>query len=129
MTGQGMVEAQVEVTLMEPAAQGCWRALAKPLRKLLPGERIVFSPALSAIVAEKGETDLRLDFNVAGEAFDLALAGAGVMPLPPYIAAKRAPDAADTVDYQTVFARHAGAVAAPTASLHFDEALLRSLVA
>jgi S-adenosylmethionine:tRNA ribosyltransferase-isomerase len=79
-------------------------------------------------VAEKGETDLRLVFNLTGEDFDAALAGAGLMPLPPYIAAKRAPDAADTTDYQTVFARHAGAVAAPTASLHFDAALLRALV-
>jgi S-adenosylmethionine:tRNA ribosyltransferase-isomerase len=128
MTGQGDVEARIEVTLMEPSAQGGWRALAKPLRKVMAGEEIVFSPDLSAVVAEKGETDLRLVFNLAGEDFDAALAGAGLMPLPPYIAAKRAPDAADATDYQTVFARHAGAVAAPTASLHFDAALLRALV-
>lgn len=128
MTGQGDVEARIEVTLMEPSAQGGWRALAKPLRKVMAGEEIVFSPDLSAVVAEKGETDLRLVFNLTGEDFDAALAGAGLMPLPPYIAAKRAPDAADTTDYQTVFARHAGAVAAPTASLHFDTALLRALV-
>lgn len=128
MTGQGDVEARIEVTLMEPSAQGGWRALAKPLRKVMAGEEIVFSPDLSALVAEKGETDLRLVFNLTGEDFDAALAGAGLMPLPPYIAAKRAPDAADTTDYQTVFARHAGAVAAPTASLHFDTALLRALV-
>lgn len=127
-TGQGDVEARIEVTLMEPSAQGGWRALAKPLRKVMAGEEIVFSPELSAVVAEKGETDLRLVFNLTGEDFDAALAGAGLMPLPPYIAAKRAPDAADTTDYQTVFARHAGAVAAPTASLHFDTALLRALV-
>ncbi len=126
-SGQGPVEAKVEVTLLEPAAEG-WRALAKPLRKLAAGEVIRFSDALSATVAEKGETDLRLTFNLAGDDFDAALAEAGAMPLPPYIAAKRAPDAADREDYQTVFARHAGAVAAPTASLHFDEALLRALV-
>jgi S-adenosylmethionine:tRNA ribosyltransferase-isomerase len=128
MTGQGAVEARIEITLMEPSAQGGWRALAKPLRKVTAGEEIVFSPDLSAVVAEKGETDLRLVFNVTGDDFDAALAGAGMMPLPPYIAAKRAPDAADATDYQTVFARHAGAVAAPTASLHFDAALLRALV-
>jgi len=127
-TGQGDVEARIEVTLMEPSAQGGWRALAKPLRKVMAGEEIVFSPDLSAMVAEKGETDLRLVFNLTGEDFDAALAGAGLMPLPPYIAAKRAPEAADTTDYQTVFARHAGAVAAPTASLHFDTTLLRALV-
>ena len=128
MTGQGDVEARIEVTWMEPSAQGGWRALAKPLRKVMAGEEIVFSPDLSAVVAEKGETDLRLVFNLTGEDFDAALARAGLMPLPPYIAAKRAPDAADTTDYQTVFARHAGAVAAPTASLHFDATLLRALV-
>jgi S-adenosylmethionine:tRNA ribosyltransferase-isomerase len=128
VTGQGEALARIEVTLMEPSAQGGWRALAKPLRKVLAGEEIVFSPDLSAVVADKGETDLRLVFNVTGDDFDAALAGAGMMPLPPYIAAKRAPDAADATDYQTVFARHAGAVAAPTASLHFDAALLRALV-
>jgi len=124
---RGEAEAKIEITLLEPDAAGGWRALAKPLRKLKEGETITFSPELSAIVAEKGETDLRLIFDRAGEAFDAALAEAGAMPLPPYIAAKRAADAADKQDYQTVFARHSGAVAAPTASLHFDEALLAAL--
>jgi S-adenosylmethionine:tRNA ribosyltransferase-isomerase len=123
---RGDAVARIEVTLLEPAAQG-WRALAKPLRKLAAGEELRFSPDLSAVVAEKGEADLRLEFNLTGPDFDAALAQAGAMPLPPYIAARRAPDAADTTDYQTVFARHAGAVAAPTASLHFDEALLARL--
>ncbi len=125
---RGEAQAKVEITLMEPASDG-WRAMAKPLRKVNPGEVIVFSPALSATVAEKSDSDLRLVFNLQGDDFDAALAQAGAMPLPPYIAAKRAPDAQDATDYQTVFARHAGAVAAPTASLHFDEPLLRALVA
>ena len=125
---RGEAVAKVEVTLLEPAAEG-WRALAKPLRKVNAGEVIVFSDRLSATVAERGETELRLTFNLVGDDFDAALAEAGAMPLPPYIAAKRAPDAQDATDYQTVFARHAGAVAAPTASLHFDEALLRALAA
>lgn len=123
---RGEAVAKVEITLLEPQASG-WKALAKPLRKVDTGEVIRFSDALSATVAEKGDTDLRLEFNLTGDDFDLALAEAGVMPLPPYIAAKRAPDANDKTDYQTVFARHAGAVAAPTASLHFDEPLLRAL--
>lgn len=126
---RGEAEARVEVTLMEPAAAGGWGAMAKPLRKLKPGETIRFSDALSAEVAEKGETDLRLVFDRAGAAFDAALAEAGAMPLPPYIAARRAPDTQDDEDYQTVFARHAGAVAAPTASLHFDRPLLEALAA
>ena len=73
------------------APQG-WRALAKPLRKVQAGEVIRFSDRLSATVAEKAETDLTLAFNLTGEDFDAALAEAGVMPLPPYIAAKRAAD-------------------------------------
>lgn len=112
---------------MEPHAQGGWRALAKPLRKLLPGEEIQFQAGLTATVAEKSDSDLRLVFNCQGPAFEAALQAAGTMPLPPYIAAKRAPDALDNEDYQTVFARTAGAVAAPTASLHFDAALLAKL--
>ncbi len=128
-SAHGEVTAKVEVTLLEPVAQGGWRALAKPLRKVAVGERIVFSPDLSAEVTAKSDTDMDLDFNLTGDDFDAALAQAGVMPLPPYIAALRAPDAQDQTDYQTVFARHSGAVAAPTASLHFDADLLAALAA
>lgn len=127
VSAQGPVSAKIEVTLMEPDAKGGWRAMAKPLRKLLVGEEIVFAGGLTATVEEKSDTDLRLAFNQAGAAFDAALLAAGTMPLPPYIAAKRAPDAQDDDDYQTVFARHSGAVAAPTASLHFDADLLAEL--
>ncbi|MGQ0564450.1 MAG: tRNA preQ1(34) S-adenosylmethionine ribosyltransferase-isomerase QueA [Gemmobacter sp.] len=126
---RGEAKARIEVTLMEPAAAGGWRALARPLRKVAEGEVIAFGAGLEGEVAAKGEADLRLVFNLEGAAFDAALAQAGVMPLPPYIAAKRAPDVADNDDYQTVFARHAGAVAAPTASLHFDAALLQAIAA
>jgi S-adenosylmethionine:tRNA ribosyltransferase-isomerase len=118
--------AKVEVTLLEPLAQG-WRALAKPLRKVQVGEVIRFSDDLSATVAQKSETDLTLAFNLTGPDFDAALQAAGQMPLPPYIAAKRPADALDNDDYQTVFARHLGAVAAPTASLHFEPWLLQAL--
>ncbi|HMQ39629.1 MAG TPA: tRNA preQ1(34) S-adenosylmethionine ribosyltransferase-isomerase QueA [Paracoccus sp. (in: a-proteobacteria)] len=125
-TLQGEVTAKVEITLLEPVATG-WRALAKPLRKLKPGEVIRFGKTLSARVAEMGETDLILDFDAAGNALDAALDQVGAMPLPPYIAALRAPDAADRSDYQTVWAKNSGAVAAPTASLHFDQSLLAEL--
>ena len=128
-TPEGVVEAGVEITLLEPRPGGRWQALAKPLRKLRQGEEVLFSDALSARVAEKGESDLVLEFNLAGADFDAALAEAGAMPLPPYIAAKRPADAQDRDDYQTVFARHSGAVAAPTASLHFDRELLEKLAA
>lgn len=122
--GEGV--ARIEVTLLEPAATG-WRALAKPLRKLRAGEVIVFGPQLSAEVAEIAEGELRLVFDATGDAFDAALAEVGAMPLPPYIASLRAPDEADKDDYQTVWAARQGAVAAPTASLHFDAPLLAAL--
>ncbi|KAF0171293.1 MAG: S-adenosylmethionine:tRNA ribosyltransferase-isomerase [Rhodobacteraceae bacterium] len=125
---RGEAVAKIEITLLEPQAQG-WRALAKPLRKVNVGEVIRFSDQLSAEVVEKTETDLRLVFNLTGDDFDAALNAAGAMPLPPYIAAKRPADDQDKADYQTVFARHAGAVAAPTASLHFDAELLTALAA
>ncbi len=124
---RGDAIAKVEITLLEPLATG-WRALAKPLRKVQLGEEIRFSDDLSARVAARGDADLELNFNCRGADFDTALNAAGAMPLPPYIAAKRAADEQDRTDYQTVFARHAGAVAAPTASLHFDAALLSALV-
>ncbi|UOA15097.1 tRNA preQ1(34) S-adenosylmethionine ribosyltransferase-isomerase QueA [Sulfitobacter dubius] len=128
-SAQGAVQAKIEVTLLEPRGDGTWSALIKPLRKLKIGEEVIFTDALRAKLeaVEDGQGHLR--FNCTGDDFDAALNAAGAMPLPPYIAAKRAADAQDMTDYQTVFARHAGAVAAPTASLHFDEALLAALAA
>jgi S-adenosylmethionine:tRNA ribosyltransferase-isomerase len=123
----GGTEARIEATLLEPMASGEWRALLKPLKKVRDGEEIVFSDSLSATVAGRGDGTAALVFNLKGEDFDRALAEAGQMPLPPYIAQRRAADARDREDYQTVWARRAGAVAAPTASLHFDEQLLAKL--
>ena len=123
----GKGEARIEVTLLEPRAGGGWAALARPARKVRDGEVIVFTPELSAQVTGRAEGQLHLSFSLTGADFDAALEAAGAMPLPPYIAARRPADAADRTDYQTVFARHAGAVAAPTASLHFDEPLLRQI--
>ncbi|MDF1854316.1 tRNA preQ1(34) S-adenosylmethionine ribosyltransferase-isomerase QueA [Pseudooceanicola sp.] len=121
---EGLTQARIEVTLLEPRAGGDWAALLKPLKKIREGEVIVFSDALSATLVAKTEGQGLIRFNLTGEDFDAALAAAGQMPLPPYIAAKRPADAQDREDYQTIWARHAGAVAAPTASLHFDAALL-----
>lgn len=127
-TTDGSGAARVEVTLLEPAAGG-WRVLAKPLRKLRAGDVIRFGEGLSAEVAEVAEAAALLRFDAEGAAFDAALQAVGAMPLPPYIAARRAPDAADREDYQTLWAERAGAVAAPTASLHFDAPLMQSLAA
>ncbi len=123
----GAKGARVEVTLMEARPEGGWEALAKPLKKLRPGDLIAFAAGLSAEVAARGADRVTLTFDRTGAAFDAALATAGAMPLPPYIAARRAPDAQDAEDYQTIFARRPGAVAAPTAALHFDAGLMRAL--
>ncbi|NOX39459.1 MAG: tRNA preQ1(34) S-adenosylmethionine ribosyltransferase-isomerase QueA, partial [Alphaproteobacteria bacterium] len=82
---------------------------------------------LSAVVRDKPSGEVTLAFNLTAEAFDAALEQVGQMPLPPYIASLRAVDARDKIDYQTVFAEKIGAVAAPTASLHFDQDLLENL--
>ncbi|AUQ99179.1 tRNA preQ1(34) S-adenosylmethionine ribosyltransferase-isomerase QueA [Phaeobacter inhibens] len=128
-TAQGPMAAKVEVTLLDPGADGSWAALLKPLKKVKPGEEIVFSDALSATLERIEDGQGHLKFNLSGTDFDAALAEAGAMPLPPYIAAKRPADEQDKTDYQTVWARNSGAVAAPTASLHFDDALLAELQA
>ncbi|UWR94095.1 tRNA preQ1(34) S-adenosylmethionine ribosyltransferase-isomerase QueA [Phaeobacter inhibens] len=128
-TAQGPMAAKVEVTLLDPGADGSWAALLKPLKKVKLGEEIIFSDALSATLERVEDGQGHLKFNLSGTDFDAALAEAGAMPLPPYIAAKRPADEQDKTDYQTVWARNSGAVAAPTASLHFDDALLAELQA
>ena len=127
LPGGDASEARVEATLLEHAPKGHWRALVKPLKKLRQGEEIQFSPDLTACLAGREDGIALLSFNCSGDDFDAALAQAGVMPLPPYIAAKRAADDADIADYQTIWARRPGAVAAPTASLHFDDILMAAL--
>jgi S-adenosylmethionine:tRNA ribosyltransferase-isomerase len=124
---EGTTSAKIEVTLLEPQEAGRWTALVKPLKKLREGEHITFAEGFSAELVEKRDGQALLHFNASGDAFETALAASGAMPLPPYIAAKRPADAQDMTDYQTVFARHSGAVAAPTASLHFDQDLLELL--
>ncbi len=126
--GEGVVA--VSATLIERRDAARWRAFAKPGRRLKPGERVVFSDALSAEVAAKNEDGtLDLVFDRTGESLDAAIAGIGAMPLPPYIAQRRPADARDALDYQTIMARRDGAVAAPTAALHFDAELLDALAA
>jgi S-adenosylmethionine:tRNA ribosyltransferase-isomerase len=126
-SADGAGVARIEATLIGPHPQGGWSALLKPLRRVRDGEVLHFGAGLSATVAGRDETAVRLAFDLAGPAFEAALARAGAMPLPPYIAARRAADEADAADYQTVWARRPGAVASPTASLHFDSPLLAAL--
>ncbi|MDB5569288.1 MAG: tRNA preQ1(34) S-adenosylmethionine ribosyltransferase-isomerase QueA [Hyphomicrobiales bacterium] len=137
---RGDAVARIDVTLHKREAQDRWRAFVRPAKKLKVGERIRFGEAsesmacflasLDAEVVEKGEEgEVLLAFSFAGPALDEAIERHGRMPLPPYIASKRAEDAGDASDYQTLFARAPGAVAAPTASLHFTPGLVAAIEA
>ena len=124
----GSPGARIEATLLAPLPDGRWQALVRPLKKLRPGETIVFSDRLRARLEARGEGgQATLAFNLRGAAFEAALDETGAMPLPPYIAARRPADVRDREDYQPVWARRSGAGAAPTASLHFDRPLLARL--
>ena len=123
----GTTSARIEATLLAPQPDASWRALVKPLKKLRDGEIIHFSDDLNAECIGRADGQAVLRFNLTGDAFDVALSAAGQMPLPPYIAAQRPADARDKSDYQTIWARNSGAVAAPTASLHFDAPLMQAL--
>ncbi len=128
---------EVEATLHHRDAPDVWSAFMKPGKRIKPGDRVRFGNAsdaacdlgrLDATVTAKGEHGLiTLTFDLAGPALDDAIREVGVMPLPPYIAAKRPEDDRDRSDYQTVFAEHDGSVAAPTAGLHFTPALLDAI--
>ncbi|MFS4438967.1 tRNA preQ1(34) S-adenosylmethionine ribosyltransferase-isomerase QueA [Paracoccaceae bacterium GXU_MW_L88] len=126
-TPQGEAVAGVEITLISLRPSGDWMALAKPARKLAQGEMVEFAGGLEAQVLDRSEGEVELRFNRQGTALDDALQAQGEIPLPPYIGGRRKVDAQDSEDYQTVFARETGAVAAPTASLHFDNDLLQQL--
>ncbi len=119
--------ARIEATLIEALPRGRWRALARPAKRLGPGDRIEFGSGLEAEVIARDGAEVELAFTTTGAVFEAALESAGAMPLPPYIAARRAVDAQDREDYQTIFAERAGAVAAPTAALHFDAPLVAAL--
>ncbi len=120
--------ASVEVMLHRDLGGGAWRAFARGARRLRPGDQIAFAEGFAGVVVEKHpEGDLTLRFGLDAAAFRAALARHGTMPLPPYIRRPRAGVARDRTDYQTIFARAEGAVAAPTAGLHFTPALLDAL--
>ena len=137
---RGDAVARIEATLHKREGEDRWRAFIRPAKKVNIGERIRFGEesesaacllgALDAEVIEKGEGgEVLLAFSFSGPALDDAIVRIGHMPLPPYIASKRGEDARDEKDYQTLFAREAGAVAAPTASLHFTPELVASIEA
>jgi S-adenosylmethionine:tRNA ribosyltransferase-isomerase len=123
----GAERTQVSCTLHMRVAANSWKAFARPGKRIKPGDVIDFG-GLTATVAEKGEAgEIDLLFAVSGPELDQAIATVGHIPLPPYIAAKRPEDGQDRQDYQTIYAREEGAVAAPTAGLHFTPSLFDAL--
>ena len=121
----------VEATLHRRLSPHTWTAFMRPGKRLKIGDRVRFGPgALEAAITAKGEGgEVTLAFDLSGPDLDVAIATHGHVPLPPYIASKRAEDAQDRADYQTVYAREDGSVAAPTAGLHFTPDLLAALKA
>ena len=129
----------VEATLHKRLSPHAWSAFMRPGKRLKVGDRVRFGErddracllgSLDATIMEKGEGgEVTLSFDMSGPDLDLAVAERGLMPLPPYIAAKRGEDERDRADYQTVYAREDGSVAAPTAGLHFTPDLLERLKA
>ena len=121
-------EAGIEATLHKEIAPGRWRAFVRPARRLKPGQRVRFAEDLSAQVEAKSTTgQVTLAFDRMGPSLMAALETHGTMPLPPYIKRTELADERDRIDYQTVFAARPGAVAAPTAGLHFTSHLLAAL--
>lgn len=121
-------DGKIEVTLHQQVDARTWKAFARPAKKLKIGSRIDFAGDLAADVVAKGDGgEVTLSFNRSGEELRAALDVAGVMPLPPYIASARAVDDKDRADYQTLYAAREGAVAAPTAGLHFTPRLLQAI--
>jgi S-adenosylmethionine:tRNA ribosyltransferase-isomerase len=120
-------DAAIDVTLHMRLGTHEWLAFVRNARKLKAGDRITFGPGLDGVVVEKregGEVHWRFE---SPDPLEVALERAGQMPLPPYIARKRGIDAQDKADYQTIYAKEDGAVAAPTAGLHFTPELLAAL--
>lgn len=134
----GAVEPRIEATLIKRLDGSRWQALVKPAKRLSPGDvvrfgnegRVCLLGNLDGEVESKGEAgEVVFAFAFHGPILDQAIADVGATPLPPYIASKRPPDAQDATDYQTMFAAEEGAVAAPTAGLHFTPELHAALTA
>ena len=130
--------ARIEATLHKRESDNSWRAFARPAKRLQPGDRIRFGDGSESFACELAHLDAEvkqrddggevlLEFSLTGAVLDEAIERIGEMPLPPYIAGRRTADAKDNADYQTLFASVSGAVAAPTASLHFTPNLVAAL--
>lgn len=124
-TGTGI--AKIEILLVERVSFNKWEALCKPFKRLKDHEKIVISKSLSAEVVSRIEDRFILQFSESGAKLDREISILGQLPLPPYILKKRPYEDSDTINYQSVFAQNKGAIASPTASLHFEHKLLNKL--
>jgi len=121
-------DVRIDLNLHSQVSEHDWRAFVRPAKRLRDGDHIQFSKNLTAQVFDKRDGgDVGLRFNLENEALSDAIQTAGQPPLPPYIARKRATDAQDIIDYQTIYAEKAGSVAAPTAGLHFTPKVFEAL--
>jgi len=126
---RGAAELSVEILLVKAMGDGLWSAMARPARRLRPGDELLFPGDVTARVEARGQDmdGVRLRFSLPDDALLAALERVGAMPLPPYIVAQRPADTRDQTDYQTMFASRSGAIAAPTAGLHFTPRLIEAL--
>ena len=124
-------EAKIQVTLHKRLSATEWDVFAKPAKKCRLGDSLNFDGLLATVtrIGEEGERTLAFDVEASAKAMTDALETHGIMPLPPYIAAQRPVDDKDRDDYQTIYAKSDGAVAAPTAGLHFTESMMAELKA
>jgi S-adenosylmethionine:tRNA ribosyltransferase-isomerase len=120
-------DAKLEITLHQNEADGVWKAFTKPAKKLQIGDVFIVADYFTAIVIDKNEGEVTLEFSSKGDGFFEKLSKYGSMPLPPYISRKNGAEKSDISDYQTIYAKNKGAVAAPTAGLHFTEELLQKI--
>jgi len=119
--------AEIEITLHKRVSESSYRAFARPAKRLKPGDRIRLGKTLDGVITARDAGEVEITFDKSGAALDVAIATEGEVPLPPYIASRRAPDSRDRADYQTIYAEVEGSVAAPTAGFHFTPDLLARL--
>ena len=120
-------ELKIFLLLIQRKSEDSWFCYCKPGKRLQKNDLIRFSNYLLGNVIEKSHEGITVQFNLAGKILDSALHKIGMMPLPPYILKKRNSDIRDFDDYQTIFAKNSGSIAAPTAALHFDQSLFENL--
>ena len=127
LTTSGSGTSKIEILLNKRISKNQWTALCRPLKRLKVLDQIIISGSLEAEVVSKVDGQCLLNFSKSGHELDEAILKLGQLPLPPYIAKKRSYRDSYNTDYQSVFAKELGAIASPTASLHFDNPLLKSL--